>query len=280
MSVPEPVRRLFGSFPLKTRPAIPVDKKEIPEYDSSLTLYVYNIDDGKLCTDPESLECQCVFQLNDKTPLILPSSLHVSPKGKLPYIVERNEKKNSVRIYNEAKSIKIDQVKHSNLKQGQIFQSLIKISLGDAWRMTLLDSNYESIKNQIYGVNNWFESQEISKLFLHELESRYSSFVTRYNSIYYNTISSSDQTVDTIKLDILAQVKDCLQVFETLLTNEGSGQQKQFIHGEQIGREDIMLFSYIYLIDKYVGDSDLGQLIRQDHPRIINHSKLVYNELF
>lgn len=269
MAVPGPVRRLFGAFPLETRPAIAVDNKEVQEAGSPLTLYVYNLSDDGVCTDPEGLECQAVFRQNGQKPLVLTSSLHVCSKGRLPYMVERQRDK--VRVYNEAKSIDGNVV-----KQGQVYLTLIKVALGDAWKMTLLDPENEQVKRQLYGCNRepeslrFFASKEITQLFLTQLESRHAPFVNDCRSWLFNWKAP---LVETTCAEVMEQADECLDVFETLLDD------RQFLHEDQIGREDIMLFSYIYLITTYLDQSSLNDLV-QKRPSLVAHSKNVYKALF
>lgn len=269
MAVPGPVRRLFGAFPLETRPAIEVDSQGVDEADSPLTLYVYNLSDNGVCTDPEGLECQAVFRQNQQKPLILTSSLHVCPKGRLPYVVEKQREK--VRVYNEPKSIDGNVV-----KQGQVYLTLIKVALGDAWKMTLLDPKNEQIKRTLYGCSREseplraFASKEITQVFLTQLETRHAPFVSHCRSWLFNW---SNPLVKTTHTEIMEQADECLDVFETLLGDQ------QFVHDDRLGREDIMLFSYIYLITTHLSNSSLNELV-QKRPSLVTHSKNVYKALF
>lgn len=269
MAVPGPVRRLFEAFPLETKPPIEVDNRGVDEADGPLTLYVYNLSDDGVCTDPEGLECQAVFRRNQQKPLVLTSSLHVCPKGRLPYIVEKQREK--VRVYNEAKSINGNVV-----KQGQVYLTLIKVALGDAWKMTLLDPENEQIKRTLYGCDREaellrpFASKEITQTFLTQLESRHALFVGHCRSWLFNWPAP---LVETTYAETMEQADECLDVFETLLGDQ------QFIHDDRLGHEDILLFSYIYLITTYLASSPLNELV-QRRPSLVTHSKNVYKALF
>lgn len=269
MAVPEPVRRLFGAFPLETRPAIAVDNKDVHEAGSPLTLYVYNLSDDGVCTDPEGLECQAVFRQNGQGPLVLTSSLHTCSKGRLPYVVERQRDK--VRVYNEAKSIGGDEA-----RRGQVYLTLIRVALGDAWKMTLLDPENEQIKRTLYGCDREaeplrpFASKEITQVFLTQLESRHAPLVAHCRSWLANW---THPLVKSTFAEIMEQADECLEVFETLL------EDKRFLHDDDVGREDIMLFSYIYLITRHLDNSPLNKLV-QKRPSLVAHSKNVYKTLF
>ncbi|ANB15482.1 hypothetical protein AWJ20_3110 [Sugiyamaella lignohabitans] len=300
-TIPEPVRKVFDSFPLKVNEPtkLPLNGNDAGmAVSKGLThVYVYNIAENGLCTDPHCLEVQSWIQLRNKQNktesdkiTISASSVHVSPTDSLPFIVENSHKINNIKPQS-TKSEPVGRVKYlqdkgNSSSNEEVYCSLIDTWLRSCWIVSMLDPRHLAIKESIYILEEERKelptqilsviSNQVNYRLIQELEPQYPELTAEANS--YRARITGYSLNSNILADVFDRAEECLAVFESLLSkNKSQAIFGDLNGGTDLGRLDILLFSYTHLILWLIPNSQLARLIP---PLVRAHSEHVYNKIF
>lgn len=283
--VPESIRKVFGAFPLYQYPNTATVAKD-RKADAQFVLYVHNIEGG-LSTDPQCLNIQGLFRLKkpQASVKVVPGSVHVSRNSKLPYLLEYSNSK--PRVYTQEAAMIRNLFPYSSTEV-EFFCTLVATSLGDAWRLSLLEQINSKLLQQLYLPSNrtempWVVQQSMTcqatEAMLRVFESRYPLLVKYHETTYFDMPkvfvrpAVRDQVTRDAQKDILAQAHECLEALTSAL------EQGTVFGGEQLNELDVILFAHIHLITQYIPNSELGQLV-MEYKELVTHSDNVYRQLF
>jgi hypothetical protein len=269
--IPRPIERVFGLFPLKVNER--VDLKSEKDRQTKLCIYVYSFDETGICNDPQCLQAQSWSLLTDSIVCVKTGSSHVSPTGCLPYIVDYRGKKprvlQSVRGFNDLTA------------QEKVHIYAIEKDLRTAWLVSLLDSGNSTVRNTVYmsdmdrklpTIATRTISTEITEQLIDEISVFYPQIVSP--STHFRRSIFGFSLDETTTDDIFSQANTCLEAFDQIL-HDGQFLGLTADH-HVIGKTDIVLFSYVYLITKFLPDSRLCSLITD---RLRRHAEEVYHQM-
>lgn len=277
LKVPDTIRKVFQVFPLYEHPPSPVP----PSNHSNLEIYVY--DCNQTCNDPECLQIQTLLRFHPelRSVKLCSGSMHMAKDGHLPLMIDKTGKKPVV--YQQGPEIiarlyeKCTKQLNSDVK---LQQSMICNSLGDAWILTILLTDRHT-RTAVYLSESDFQlpqlviarflDTELTRHLIERLEPRYPIIAKAYSHL---TLPSSFKSyIAELSSDILAKAEDCLNLYDAVLVDN------EYIGGTSLCHLDIMLFSYVYLVNELLADTEFGKLV-VSRPGIMHHSKLVYSVLY
>ncbi|KAI5790868.1 hypothetical protein FPQ18DRAFT_277009, partial [Pyronema domesticum] len=242
LPIPEPVKKLFDSFPVVTYPAQQLPAG-CPRNEKLPTLWIFTKGDGLdangrelMSFNPSCLKWQTYLRLSSLPYRAVPSSNHSSPSGALPFLIapENSETIPSNKLMQWIK-------KHGNppeedLEDPEIkaLLALVETKLRDAWLYTLyLTPVFWSLTQDLYTST----SSSLARLYLsHELQQAARQELA-------NTRPLLAHSLLTAPLKIYADLESALQALETIL-----GDDNWFHGADRPGYFDAAVFGYVELM--------------------------------
>jgi metaxin len=262
-SVPEPVRRVFDSFPLKTYPANDLPRRS-PRDRQAPTLYVFTSPKAARIAAPSfNPAClkwqvrqnflfnwvvvltagQAYLKFNAIDFRTAPSNNHASPTGALPYILPsispsstQNTPVPSNKILKWTASHQGRQEEAENLRH-EAYSSLLDHHVRSAWLFTLYldDLNFEAVAKKLYicpASSNVFVQMTLA----YQLQQ-----AAREELLKYSAYIDED--------DLYAEATKAFQALSTVLSED-----ENFFGSAQPGLFDASVFAYTQqLLDKNLG---------------------------
>lgn len=256
-AVPEPVRRVFNNFPLKTYPANSLPQRS-PRDRQAPTLYIFttpaSAQVGTPSFNPACLKWQVGQAVLSKWALILtalqaylkfaaidfrtaPSNNHASPTGALPYILPASSSSStqtipvpSNKILKWTTSQGAKQEQPEDVRYGA-YSSLLEHRVRNAWLFALYldDLNFDAVAKRLYIYPT------SSNVFVRTTLSYQLQQAAREELLKYSAHIDED--------DLYAEATNAFEALSTIL-----GEDENFFGAAQPSLFDASVFAYTHLL--------------------------------
>jgi metaxin len=290
-AVPEPVRRVFNNFPLKTYPANDLPRRT-PSGRQAPILFVFtspaSARRGAPSFNPACLKWQVRQAMISESVVVLitrqaylkfnnidfrtaPSNNHASPTGALPFILPatsssspQNTPVPSNKILKWTTSHGGRQAKAEDMRY-EAYSSLLDHRVRSAWLFTLYldDSNFHAVAKKLY-------IYPASSNILVQITLAYQlRQAAREELLKYSAYLDED--------DLYAEAAKAFQALSTVL-----GEDENFFGSAQPGLFDASVFAYTHqLLDKNLGwqNKKMTDALKKN-PNLVRHSKRILDKYF